>query len=184
MKTEWPPSAEAFEAFLAWLSPQREEAGNRFEQIKNRLIKFFAQGGCPVSDELFYETVARAARQIHVGGVKPDVDPTRYCYGVARNVLREYWKIQHPVWLIPPAPDNDAELECLGRCMNRLPPHDRDLFSRYYKYDGRRRIEERKRLAEEEGGENAVRIKVFRIRQKLRLWMADCLGQSNWGPPQ
>lgn len=185
MKTEWPPSDDAFQAFLAWLSPDREEAGQRFEAFKQKFVRFFIHGGCHVPDEMFYETVARAANKIHSGKVDRSDDPTPYCHGVARRVLSEYHREPIPGELQEDFQDRDTvpdwnedEMQCLDQCLSRLNEHHRDLVSRFFLYKGRKKIELHKEMAAQEGGSAALRVKVFRIKKTLRECVADCISHS------
>ena len=41
MKKNWVLTEDAFEALLEWLHPNREEAGQKYEDIRLRLIKIF-----------------------------------------------------------------------------------------------------------------------------------------------
>src|SRR5947209_6617862 len=40
------PPTDSFDRLLAWLNPDREQAGQRYEEIRRRLIKIFARRGC------------------------------------------------------------------------------------------------------------------------------------------
>src|SRR5260370_31543199 len=52
VRTDWSLTAESFETFLGWLSPSRENAGRKYEQLRKQLIKFFEWRGCPTPEEL------------------------------------------------------------------------------------------------------------------------------------
>jgi len=188
MKTGWLLTAESLEKFLAWLSPDREEAGVKYQQLEKRLIVFFGRGGCHVPEELFDKTIDIACKKIDSGEVEPSVDPTAYCYGVARNVLREYRRQMKPV----PMPENlasprggpdwdEQDLACMEECLTRLGQHQRDLVTRYYQGEGGEKIKVRKALAAETGGANLLRIKVFRIRNTLRDCVFKCVEQKERG---
>lgn len=185
MRPDWSLTAESLEKFLAWLSPDREEAAMKFRLLEQKLVGFFTRGGCHVPEELFDKTIDVACKKIDSGAVERSVDPTAYCYGVARNVLREYRRDMKPV----PMPEdfarpqqepdwNERELTCMEGCVDRLGRHDRDLVTRYYEAEGREKINLRRALAAEQGGSNLLRIKVFRIRNKLRDCVSECMNQD------
>ena len=188
MRTGWLLTAESLEKFLAWLSPDREEAGVKYQQLEKRLIVFFGRGGCHVPEELFDKTNDIACKKIYSGAVEPSVDPTAYCYGVARNVLREYRRDIKP----GPMPEDFAsprglpdwdeqDVACLEECLTRLGQRQRDLVTRYYQGEGREKIKVRKVLAAETGGANVLRIMVFRIRNTLRDCVFKCVEKKERG---
>ncbi len=185
MKTE-PPSEDAFRAFLAWLSPDREEAEVKYEQLRRMLIRFFTWGGCHVPDELFDETINRASKKIASGAVERSVKPYAYCRGVARNVLHEYWDEYKPgplpddVPWVDHEPDwSEEELACLDQCLLQLSEHNRFLVTRYTEVQGAEKIKVHRQMAAEEGGPNALRIRIYRIKNVLRDCVIDCLSQAN-----
>src|SRR5262245_43479522 len=84
-------SPRSFEKLLAFLAPDREAAGWRYEAIRRRLVTFFECRGCPRPEDLADEVIDRVARKVEEGGaVIPS--PEAYFYGVARNVERESWR--------------------------------------------------------------------------------------------
>jgi DNA-directed RNA polymerase specialized sigma24 family protein len=178
-------NSEAFEAFLAWLSPDRAEAGRRFEQIKKKLVRLLTQRGCHIPDELFYEAVNRVGNKVRSGAIEPSVHPLAYCHGVARNVLKEYWRTlkreatlrdvptprANPAW-------DERELACLEECLEQLSEPDRNLLSRYHEFHGREKIEVRSKMGTEEGGVNKLRVKVCRKMKTLRECVFDCVNRE------
>ena len=42
----WDLNQEAFDELLAWLNPDRERAGRKYEDIRQRLIRIFMHRGC------------------------------------------------------------------------------------------------------------------------------------------
>jgi hypothetical protein len=184
MKTDWSLTAESFEKFLAWLSPDREEATAKFQQLEKKLLVFFSRGGCHVPEELFDRTIDRACKKIDSGAVEPSVNPVAYCHGVARNVLHEYWDAPKPV-AVPEdvvsqhgEPEwNEQELLCLEACLARLVQNHRDLVRRYYECEKKDKIRVRRQMSAEAGGANVLRIKVFRIRNRLRDCVVECINK-------
>jgi hypothetical protein len=183
LKTDWSLTAESFAKFLRWLSPDDDEAGRKYEQIRKKMVRFFTWRGCHIPEELFDKTVDRACRKIELGGPECSGDALAFCYAVGRFVLQEYWReakptplpdaMQFPQMNDPGGIDQDERRrECLEKCLNRLSERSRDLITRYYQGEGRERIRKRKELASAMGGMNALRIQVFRIRSKLRDWVS------------
>lgn len=189
MKKDWELTQEAFDKLLRWLDPDRERAAIKYEEIRTRLIKIFTCRGCSDAEELADETINRVAGKIDE--IVPDYegDPTPYFYKVAHWVHQEYIRRKtRQVDVSPEAAtgqavntdfwpaDDDAEYECLERCMGDLPAANSKLVLEYYRHEKQAKIDHRKRLAEELGiGVNALRIRVHRIRHELEKCLQICL---------
>ena len=182
MSKNWVMSQETFEALLDWLDSDRETAGIKYEQIRGKLIKYFLQYAQTDAEALADETINRVARRLNE--IKDQVygERARYFYGVARKVLLEYMRRKRPQPDPDPVSDShhvEIEYACLEECMGKLTPENRDLVMRYYDCDGRERIEQRKKLAEELGiAPNALRIRAFRIRAELQKCVEECMEHS------
>lgn len=179
-------TAEAFEKFLRWLSEDREMAGQEYERVRARIVRYLTRKGCDDPDHLFDETIDRAAGIIDRNAAFST--PLALCFGVAKNVWRENRRPVRP----DPLPEDDRlpelkastlererEARCLDSCLAKLPEASRDLITRYYQGKGREKIELRRALAKEHGGEELLRIKAFRIRGKLRVCVDDCLKRAS-----
>jgi DNA-directed RNA polymerase specialized sigma24 family protein len=174
------PSLQSFDHLLAWLDPDREQAGQRYEEIRRRLIKIFAHHGCWEAEELADETIRRV--ELKVCDVARDWinDPALYFYAVARNIRHEYMRRKPPPPLPPPIPDvEQAEREdmCLEHCMKRLlTAEERSLLLQYYQGQGREKINNRQELGRQHGlGANALRIRMHRLSKRLRACVLDCI---------
>lgn len=194
-------SGKVFEKLLQRLDPDPQQAESKFLELRTKLIDFVDwQGGVSVVD-LADDTLTRVARRLEEGIQTDDI--SKYALGVARFVLKEHWRSfergavslerlgpsQHPV--IDPffeqeksaqTAREDVLLECLRECLGSLPEDERDLLVGYYQYDGRPRIDMRKRLAEEFGlSQNGLRLKAHRLRRKLQSLFEKCLspGEEN-----
>ena len=167
---------------LAWLDSDREVAGQKYEQIRQKLIKMFIGRGCPDPEELASETLSRVTRKIQDIADTYEGDPMFYCYKVAYLVYLESIR-KRPQPLPMPPPDSSEQVEreydCLERCMSRLQPGDRELVLQYYQQDKRAKIDHRKELADKMGiALNALRIRAHRIRLNLRRCMLECLEEE------
>ena len=179
---------ESFNRLLGWLSPDQEEAGRKYEEIRGRLIKIFACRGSLSPEELADETMTRVARRVVEIADDYRGEPTLYFYGVARRVylesLRARWVAvpydSREVIVRDPRRDEKEEAEreyaCLESCMEKLLPRQRELILGYYQEEKRAKIEHRRLLADTLGiSWNALRIQVHRIRLGLQACVADCL---------
>jgi DNA-directed RNA polymerase specialized sigma24 family protein len=182
MKNKPLESTETFNQLLTWLNPDREQAAQRYEEIRRRLIKIFAHYDCCEAEELADETLRRV--ELKVSDIAQDWvnDPALYFYGVARNVRHEYLRPKRAPLPPPPAPDvEQAEREdtCLEQCMERLLTSDeRSLVLQYHQGQGRTKIDNREKLGRQHGlGQNALRIRIHRLLKKLRPCIFDCVAE-------
>jgi RNA polymerase sigma factor (sigma-70 family) len=157
----------------------------QYERLRGQLIRIFARRGCQFPQDLADETISRVMQKIDDIAPTYEGDPARYFYGVARNVYLEYTRRPKTVQLEENRrPTNVEDSEhlrneeahaCLERCLNELPADERRLIFEYYQYEKTAKIDHRKELAEELGmGLNALRIRVFRIRQRLYDCVTSC----------
>jgi RNA polymerase sigma factor (sigma-70 family) len=186
---------QQFEELLAWLDPDdRGRAGEKYESIRRSLIKIFTWGGCVNAEEMADETVNRVSAKVE--DLRPTYkgNPALYFYGVAKRLTKECWRstwshvpLDEASDIAAPAPDEDEdeetlrrEAECLRRCLNNLPPGDRELILAYYMKDKQAKIDHRKELARRLGIlSNALRVKAYRIRAVLEDCIERCLAESS-----
>lgn len=176
---------EGFDALLDWLDRNRETAGEKYEKIRQRLIRIFVGRGCCEAEELTDETINRVTLKMpqvvetYVG------EPSLYFYGVANNIYREWLrnqktvqtdKIQEAVL----ADDSvEIEFECLEKCLEKLPAEQRQLIVGYYRENKNAKIENRKELAKNLGiSLGAMQTKTFRIRAGLQDCVRKCVARK------
>jgi DNA-directed RNA polymerase specialized sigma24 family protein len=183
MRREWDITQDAFDKFLAWLDPSREQAGAKYEIVRRKLIKIFTCRGCSNCEDLADETINRVIRKMQDLADSYTGDPALYFYGVARIVHLEHVK-KGPAPLPVPPPDppekKEREYQCLDRCMGVLTPRNRQLMLEYYKEEKHAKIVHRKELAAQLGvAVNALRIRAHRVRASLQICVESCLGQES-----
>jgi len=168
-------SQTEFEALLGWLAPGRDQAGEKYEAVRRMLTRYFEWRRCVPAEEHVDDTIDRVARRLAAGEQIRSPDPCSYFRGVARNVCFEWHKqktqttrklpVNMPAASYCPSPVPP----CLEQCLNALAPEGRELLEAYYL---NRRAELPARLGITP---NAVRLRVFKEKQKLRNCMARCL---------
>lgn len=178
-KKELSPTPQKFAEFLNWLNPNPDQAGEKYEDIRRKLIKIFTCRGCHCPEDLADETINRVIRRLleiredYVG------DPALYFYGVAHNVHKEYLRSKPKVPSPPPACGSvgtDEEYECLDQCLERFSHGSRELLLQYYQEEGQAKIKRREKLAQQLGiSLNALRIRACRIRINLQTCVLQCL---------
>ena len=175
-------SQQELDALLAWLAPCREQAGEKYEAIRRTLLKFFESRQCGAPEEHVDETIDRVARRV-AGGELIRSEPYRYFRGVAKMISLEYFRRRARVFdlhlLARDALQYSHErTRCLDECLRSLPAHTRELLEGYY-------LGNRATLAATLGiTPNALRLRVFKEKRKLRADITRRLGESrthlNW----
>jgi RNA polymerase sigma factor (sigma-70 family) len=173
-----------FDKLLSWLGTDRDQAGEKYESIRQALIELFEAWQCLDPDELADETINRVVTRLDELVLTYSGDPALYFYGVAKMVRKEYFRKTRPMELKETLggsldkPDDEKELlhACLDECLGKLPPKDRDLVLMYYEGDKRKKIDSRKRLGLElDLSGNTLRVRVHRIRATLEQCILRCL---------
>jgi DNA-directed RNA polymerase specialized sigma24 family protein len=102
---------EDFEKLLAWLHPNREQAGQKYETIRESLIKVFSWRGYNDAEDLADEVITRVAAKTRDLADSYVGDPALYFYGVAKNVVHECERREQHMLLDPrlKAPDTGTE---------------------------------------------------------------------------
>jgi DNA-directed RNA polymerase specialized sigma24 family protein len=184
MNKAWTLTQTALDSLLAWLDPDRDTAGAKYEAIRLRLIKIFTCRGCAEAEDLADETINRVISKLAEVADSYQGDPSLFFYGVAKRVQQEYERTKFkPAVPLPVAATPDDELEreheCLEKCMQAIAQSQRELVLQYYQEDKRAKINNRKQLAEKLGiAANALRIRACRIRAGLQQCVEACLSQQ------
>jgi len=178
-------TSEGFERFLSVLAAEREAAGEQYELVRLKLVKYFELRMSANPDDLADETIDRVARRLAGGERIESPEVMRYVYGVARNVLLESWKNelrQKKSAFVPAAGEHDdqenaeLQLDCFQECLGKIPEENRALLLRYYQHTGRAKIDDRLALARQLTiPANALRIRIHRIKAELQGCMEKCM---------
>lgn len=181
-------SAETdFDKFLAYLSPDRDEAARLYNDHLNALTRYFISHqaydphGCAVRVMEILQKQIGAGRQIE--------DFNKYRFGVARFVLRKDWTNRSKVADLQERPDDKtssplaaleqaAREKCMATCLQALPSDKREKVVDYY--SGNKQDKERREALAKRSGvtPNALSTDIHRITGKLRKCLEDCLKKS------
>ena len=177
---------QAFDQLLGSLDSNREAAGQKYQEIHTRLIRFFEWRGCPFPDQHADETINRLARKVFAGEEIRDL--AKYSFGVARLLCLEINKAsakERQAIADLPRPDSAANenheqrLECLRHCLKALTPDQVDLIFTYYHGEKSDKIQHRKTLAMQlRISLNTLRMRALRLREKLEDCVEHCLAAS------
>jgi len=86
MKKDLALTQESFDKLLAWLDADREQAGQKYEEIRRELIRYFLiRGYYSQSEELADETINRVAQNLDKVPEEYMSDPARYFLYIARK---------------------------------------------------------------------------------------------------
>jgi DNA-directed RNA polymerase specialized sigma24 family protein len=164
----------ALSGLLEWLDDGVDSHGERYLEMHRRLVSYFDRHNQLAADALADETLGRIAatlQQTRVTGTTPG----RYCYGVARIVLREESIA---------GSDDDQTLgthrpDCLDRCLQELLPEERELIVEYYGDARRQGTDLRRDMAKRMGiAESALSLRAVRIREALMNRVTSCWGAT------
>jgi DNA-directed RNA polymerase specialized sigma24 family protein len=192
---DWAPTESTFGEFLKWLDEGVDSGGEKYLEMRRRLVFYFDRKNCHASDELADETLNRVAQKLEEKGSITGLSPAHYCYIVAKFVFLEHIRkadrgqtslddmTQSHLRAEVPAPSRAVAVaeakekldRCLDRCLGKLAAKDRDLILEYYQGEQRVKIEGRSQLAARLGlSMNALCIRACRIRNKLEACLREC----------
>jgi DNA-directed RNA polymerase specialized sigma24 family protein len=185
----------AFSRLLEWLDDGVDSHGERYLEMRRRLVSYFDRRNRLSAEELADETLNRVGRTLEKTGAIAITPPARYCYVIAKYVLLEDFRrerIHVPIdgtrahdattlrTIELPQPDEglairEQRLECLESCLQTLKPEQRELVIEYYRDVRRQKIERRRHLATRLGiSMNALGIRACRIRGTLEACVEAC----------
>ena len=183
-------NAPAFQRLLAHLDPDAAIAGERYEDLRRTLVRFFEWRGAPFPEDHTDEVFDRVARRLGEGVAIGNLGG--YCYTVARLIYLETRKSpdnrrtqleSEPTPAAPTATDaaadKEARLACLDECLGTLPTDHRDVILTYYRDEKRARIDARRDLAARLGVTiDALANRAQRLRDKLERCVKACINRS------
>ena len=173
----------AFDKLLARLNPDRERAGQLYEELRLKLLKFFTWKNCPDADTCTDDALDRLARRLDEGTEIQNLNA--YAYQVARFIVLEQYRRSETVAdtrayepLLPEPPE--SRMNCLEKCLATMSESDRELILAYYEGEGGGKIQKRKDLARDLGiTTTALKIRACRIRTKLETCINACMEQDS-----
>ncbi|MBP6821981.1 MAG: sigma-70 family RNA polymerase sigma factor [Acidobacteria bacterium] len=197
---EQPLKKDALAHLWRWLSSDKEQAGLRYETLRRKLVELFARRQVPALFlyELADETLDRVGRKLAEGEVIHNPEPMAYVYGVARNVLSEFWRnhtrrekeettfenlsprdlarIESRQKLQEERQEKERWLECMDEFLKTLPPQDALLLKNCHHDDQYQQSINRRQAAAQMGmAESSLRTHLHRIRQMLQRKVRACV---------
>jgi len=188
-----------FEGLLRRLDPDRERAGQLYENLRRKLIKFFEWNSCFSAEDLADETMDRVAQKV---GEEVIQDLPAFATGVAKRVRQEAHKRAGRMVRVPDLPlkenffadpknpekeiqdkmEGERRSKCLHICIQRLPDRERELFLNYYNATGEY-TQYRLKLAKTMGLTiGTLRVRVNRLRDVLEKCTRKCAASPRAAP--
>jgi len=187
-----PDEASAFDALLEILGPDREAAGARYEEFRQRLVRLFRLWGSEAPEDAADITISRVTAKVAAGEQIRSSDPYVYFHGVARFVFmeglrrrykeREVAAGQMVIEATRARGDEGVERRaaCLEKCLGGLEEAERTALLEYYDLGQRERIDRRQAMADRFGiPVAALRVRMHRERERLRPCVTKCAGNGN-----
>ena len=178
-----------FRSLLNRLGKDPQEAADRYELLRRKIIKFFVWEQCGDAESLADECLDRVARKLEEGVEIQNL--SGYLSGVARIVVKEYQarrqrentvleNFSYQASVASTEENLEVAVTDLNHCLDQFSVDQRRLILRYYEGDHAKRIENRKKLADELGIlPNALRNRAMRLRAILEACMAGRQGQRD-----
>jgi len=191
----WTSTQDAFRQFLDWLDEGSGSGGEKYLELRRRLVLYFDRRNCLTPDELADETLNRVAQKFQEQGEITNLSPAQYCYVTAKYVFLEYTRrpehgdrsldefpssgaVIGELAAVPVDPESAAKertLHCLEQCLKKLARDESQLILEYYQGEQREKIRHRRQIAERLGvSANALTIRACRIRTKLEACVRLC----------
>ena len=190
-KPEWVLTQNSFDQLLACLDTDRERAGEKYENMRRGLVKFFEWRGSDHPEDYADEAINRVARKLEQGEQIRDLHS--YIIGVARMLYKEILRQQKqqseaikqlplPEQIVEDQDELDTRLHCIEECLNRLPAESYQLIMAYYHSEKQAKIDKRKEIAEQLGiSLNTLRVRAHRLRAQLEECVAACAKKMSGG---
>lgn len=198
-KKNWSITSIAFQRLLVWLDDGEDSGGEKYLEMRRRLVDYFDRKNCLAPDELADETLNRVARRIEEEGEIESETPAKYCYITARFLFLESLRGMEKAGVsiddvsakeamrkfsaVPETNENELKekmLACLEKCVGELDEENRRLIVEFYYGAERVKIENRRALAKKlDISSNALNIRACRIRGKLEICVGKCAADKN-----
>jgi len=133
------------EPLLHWLDEGVDSHGERYLEMRRRLVAYFDRRNRLAAEALADETFRRIAYALQIGGVSPAAPPAHYCFATAKHVLLEDTVRERPAPFARDAPS--VPVSQLERALDELPAEARQLMIDYYRTDRPGVGDHRRRIA-------------------------------------
>lgn len=178
-----------WELFYHWLNPDPDRAASEYKGLRVLLNSYFKGRSCHDYEGLTDQTIERVVQILPKFGDDLPDNPPRFCFGVAKYILKEYLRnevnrnggdpseLSYDPYDPVQAEDKESMDRCLYTCLRKLDKNKRDMFVRYYLVDSQEKAVYHQEMADEMGITiTALRLQILRIKEKLRICIKECRG--------
>jgi DNA-directed RNA polymerase specialized sigma24 family protein len=182
-----PVASSSLPGLIQWLDEGTDTHGERYVEMRRRLVGYFDRRNRLAPDALADETFRRISSALEHGATIQAMPRARYCYIVATRVLTEDVErerlqnqgVPRPVVAAPPARgtrpaqrlQSPHESDDVDRSLLQLPAEGRQLVVEYYRDARSANREHRHAMARRMRiTPAALGIRAFRIRDALMAW--------------
>ena len=160
-----PLAAPGAGGLLEWLDEGRDSQGERYAEMRRRLVWYFERWNRQDPPALADETFRRISGTLAHARVIGE-SPARYCYLVARDVLVE--DLARHGRHVPQDPPRPRRFDALDRRLQELPAAERALVVEYYREARQPGSADRRQMADRMGlAPRALGMRAARIRETL-----------------
>lgn len=161
----------------------------RFTAIRTRLIFFFEKRNCVDPEELADATLERVVQKLDSEKV---TDLERYSFGFAKKIFLEYLRKKKATVAFldeqkyrlqstsgggeDEAIIRERKLTCMEECLAHLKEHERAMLMEYYEFNGRLKLEQRRKMAERMNiSRETLALRIFHLKKRIRKCVTERL---------
>jgi DNA-directed RNA polymerase specialized sigma24 family protein len=189
--------AEALEALLTRLDADSGEAGKKYLQLRDKLVRHcFKKHEFLRADELADQTLNVLAKKLSSKDEHIE-KPESYAFTILDNLLLANSRRRKRVLLPENLPggdnpegtviktmDREKKVKCFSQCLDRLSPEEHWLFFAYNPREECNLEEIRRQIASKLGiTVEALRTRMNRLRRKVFRCCKDCISSGSKRPP-
>ena len=171
--------SELLEALLGILGEGTEDAAAAYQNLHQRLVRFFRLNNGSDPESLADEAMDRLARNAADRSSGSIASPLAFALGIARHILQEDTRRQirqtetERDWsrfVADAHSGDDSMLHAIEACLARMPENKQELLRTYYAWSGKRKIDHHRQTADRLGLTiNALRNRLMRARNELDI---------------
>jgi DNA-directed RNA polymerase specialized sigma24 family protein len=171
---------DKFDSLLVRLEPVYVNSENRYKQLRQKMVKFFAWKRCRDPESLADETITRLLKNVQMGQEIFATNPYSYVYSIAQNVYREHLREIARLEVviddgdIASSPSTEEIRDCRIQCLQGLSGDQLEMLKRYYMSgESSEEVARARNMSL-----NALRIYIHRVKCNLKDCHNNCVKRS------
>lgn len=176
-----------FNKLLNWLDTDRETAARKYQSLHHRLVLIFLARKTYPAEDLADKVFNIALRKIDFLSGEYEGDPTRYFYGIVRNLVLE--KMREPKFeevtdkilqFDPRMTIDNTRMSCLSKCLQNFTVDECRIFIKYYTFSSQTKAASHQEMADSLGiSVKALRTRIYRLKKNLEKCVKKCVKKIN-----